>query len=133
MGLFMGLKEMPPEVAAARNALDALDKHDAAMAIKACAHWEHVLLIAQDNLVDIGEVVSREDFNEVKEDLRDANAELSKRDAERDGDAARLQSLIAEGDRAGALALLREMFDSADLLSDAAALMCAGFRQEALL
>lgn len=133
MGLFMGLKQMSPEVEAARAALAALDKHDAIQVAKESGHWGHIVDAARDELADAGEVVPIEDHIDTLAELKAANDKIKRLESATHADAARLQSLIAEGNRAGALSLLREMFDGADLPTDAAAVMCAGFRQEALL
>lgn len=133
MGLFMGLKKMPAAVAAAHAAFAALDKNDALQIAKESGHWTHIVDAARDELADAGEMVPIEDHRDTLAELKAANDEIRRLESATHADADRLQSLIAEGDRDAALSLLRDMFDGAGLMSDTAAIMCAGFRQEALL
>lgn len=133
MGLFMDLKITPPEVEAAKNAFALLDKRDALQVVRDSVHWDHIVEAARDELADAGDVVPMEDHRDTLAELKAANDEIKRLQSGIHADAARLQSLNAEGDRDAALSLLREMFDGAGLLSDAAAIMVAGFRQGALL
>jgi hypothetical protein len=110
-------------------ALNALSRKSALKVIATCNHLEGVYAWAVDEAISGKEVAFYNDLVDARNEI----AELRKAKAEADADAERLQALIAEGDRDAALDLLRDMFQAAPLLSDAAARMLAGIRQEAML